>query len=399
MGTCITCVPSSQVATLAKGTSDFDIDAPSEFRYRPSACLQSVRAGCARGPLKKMTANAANPKGTVTTGAVGSLPPHMKVLYITTLHRTGGWLAKAFAADRASDILLEESVGVTAGLTRLRDEVFDAVLISHEPGVLDALDLIEGLRAGGSEEPTIVLGTLPPQDVEVLAYEVGADAYCCVAQTTTRSLLWTFARAIERHTLLRENRRLLQAERQRLQQEHQEAERLLSQQRALVEELEALRDGEAPPRTPIGPVGAGLPLDITSARDLLSPSHLSHLPAAIPPQLVHHYREILRTYVIMGSGNLNREMAALAELLSAAEIGGRETMQLHVYVLEELVHGLGSRSARHVMNRADLLVLEVLINLVENYRQRHQDRQRPPEQLYLPGFENAGPSFVQAPAA
>jgi len=49
-----------------------------------------------------------------------------------------------------------------------------------------------------------------------LAYEVGADAYCCVAETTTRSLLWTFARAIERCQLVREHRRLVQNEQQRL---------------------------------------------------------------------------------------------------------------------------------------------------------------------------------------
>jgi hypothetical protein len=52
-------------------------------------------------------------------------------------------------------------VGVTAGLSHLRDEVFDAVLVSHEPGVLDALDLVEGLRAGGNDEPMIVLGAAP----------------------------------------------------------------------------------------------------------------------------------------------------------------------------------------------------------------------------------------------
>ena len=65
----------------------------------------------------------------------------------------------------------------------------------------------------------------------------------CVAETTTRSLLWTFARAIERSQLMRENRRLVQAERQRLAQEHQEAERLLTEQRALIAELERIRDG------------------------------------------------------------------------------------------------------------------------------------------------------------
>ena len=115
---------------------------------------------------------------------VGGLPSRMKVLYITTLHRTGGWLAEAFASDSAAQILLEEVVGVTAGLARLRDEVFDAVLVSHEPGVLDALDFVEGLRGGGNDEPVILLGSAPAQQVDALCYEVGADDYCCLLYTS-----------------------------------------------------------------------------------------------------------------------------------------------------------------------------------------------------------------------
>ena len=87
------------------------------------------------------------------------LPPRMRVLYICPRQRTGGWLAEAFAADSASEVALEEAVGTAAGLARLRDDTFDAVLVSHEPGELDALDLVEGYRAGGAEEPIIVLGT------------------------------------------------------------------------------------------------------------------------------------------------------------------------------------------------------------------------------------------------
>src|SRR5690349_1129586 len=174
----------------------------------------------------------------------GQMPSRMKVLYVTTLHRTGGWLAEAFRSDCAAEVLLVETVGVMSGLSHLRDEVFDAVLISHEPGVLDALDLVEGLRAGGNEEPMIVLGAAPSAQMAALSHEVGADAYCCVAETTTRSLLWTFARAIERCQLVREHRRLVQLEEQRLAHEHQEAERLLAEQRALISELEKIRVGQ-----------------------------------------------------------------------------------------------------------------------------------------------------------
>jgi DNA-binding NarL/FixJ family response regulator len=314
------------------------------------------------------------------------MPARIKVLYVTTLHRTGGWLAEAFAADSATQVALEEAIGVTAGLARLRDEVFDAVLVSHEFDVLDGLEFVEGLRAGGHDEPMIVLGTEPSADVSAHAYEVGADAYCCVAETTTRSLLWTFARAIERSQLMRENRRLVQAERQRLAQEHQEAERLLTEQRALIVELERIRDGSQSE-----PIAIAYPDDSTDG-DASPESLVSSLAAAaptrcnLPERLVNHYRELLRAHVVMGVGNLAGEMTALASLLAEAGISAQQTMQLHVHVLEDLIASLGNRSARHVMNRADLLVVEVMAHLADSYRRRYDERQNPPQQLHLPGF-------------
>ena len=127
------------------------------------------------------------------------LPPRMRVLYIATRQRTGGWLAEAFAADSASKVVLEEAVGMAAGLARLRDDVFDAVLVSHDADELNALDLIEGYRAGGSDEPIIVLGTQSEQEMAALCYEVGADGYVCVHTATTRNLIWVIARAVQRH--------------------------------------------------------------------------------------------------------------------------------------------------------------------------------------------------------
>lgn len=106
----------------------------------------------------------------------------------------------------------------------------------------------------------------------------------------------------------------------------------------------------------------------------------------LPEQLLRHYRELLRTYVIMGSGNLAEELQSLAELLVGAGLSARQTMQLHLRCLEELVHGLGSRSTRHVMTRGDLLILEVMVHLAEGYRQRYDERLHPPQQLSLPGF-------------
>jgi hypothetical protein len=326
----------------------------------------------------------------------GQMPSRMKVLYVTTLTRTGGWLAEAFQSDCAAEVQLIETVGVTSGLSHLRDEVFDAVLVSHEPGVLDALDLVEGLRAGGNDEPMIVLGVAPSAQMSALCHEVGADAYCCVAETTTRSLLWVFARAIERCQLIREHRRLVQMEQQRLAHEHQEAERLLAEQRALIAELEEIRTGDATALAGVGPDTEGIadcgPPSGRCPRIAECDNPKSEIrnpkSAAIdlPERLIAHYRELLRAYVVMGAGNLADEMPKLANLLTEADVSAQRAMQLHVHVLEELIGSLGNRSARHVMTRADLLVLEIMAHLADGYRRRYHDERRPSQQLDLPGF-------------
>ena len=203
-----------------------------------------------------------------------------------------------------------------------------------------------------------------------------------MGETTVRGLLWKFARAIERHQLLRENRRLVQAAKQRLLQEHDEAERLLDQQRALIDDLESLGKGEK--RTNPSECNE----EASALDDCLARSATEHAkaPIELPETLVTHYEELLRTYVIMGVGNLTDEMIQLAGLLAESGVSAQRAMQLHVQVLEELVRGLGNRSARHVMNRADLLVLEVMGHLADGYRQLYHERHHPPRQLMLPGF-------------
>ncbi len=296
----------------------------------------------------------------------------MRVLYVANRQRTGGWLAEAFSAESMSDLRLEEVAGSAAGMARLRDDTFDAVLVSHDPPELNALELIEGYRAGGAGEPIIVMGLQSEQEMAAACFEVGADGYVCASTTTSRNLIWVIARAVQHHQLMRENRRLTLDQQQRLQREHDEAERLLQQQRTLIGDLESIQNRPWADASRMS----------DSDRNATSREHRQ-----LPRELVAHYRELLRAYVIMGSGNLACELSRLASLLVTASISARETMQLHVHVLEELVHGLGSRSARHVMSRADLLALEIMVHLADNYRDRYRERVHAPAQQLLPGFE------------
>jgi CheY-like chemotaxis protein len=305
----------------------------------------------------------------------------MRVLLINGSMPVGRWLKSALATDNACEVALEEVQGLALALVRLRDEVFDAILLCHETGELDALKSLDAIRAGSSDEqPILVLGTAACTEMTDLCYESGADAYLCIHATTTRTLLWELARARERQQLLGENRRMRSAQHHRLQQEHDESARLLRQQRSLIAGLQS--------------IGGLPPIDADEEPEILERSQAGRVDAgaatvlpSLPESLRSHYRELLRTYVIMGSGNLAEEMTRLAEMLINVELTPRQLMLLHLQVLEEIIRSLGSRSARHVLNRADLLILEVMMNLAEGYRGRQSRSRRPPRQQFLPGFD------------
>lgn len=295
-------------------------------------------------------------------GSWGALPASLRVLHIVPEGRPLALLAAAFAADNAVKIHLTEVAGAAEGLERLNVATFDAILVTHDKS-LDALAIVEGIRGAGGDEALVILGTAPELELAPLSFEVGADAYLSTPTTSTRGLLWAIARAVERSRLVRENRRLAQLERSRLEREHHEAEHLLCEQRALVRDLEALHrrceeDGDTE--------GAGP----SASEQLAAREELPRSQCDLPQPLVAHYRELLRTHVIMGSGTLAEEMRLLAELLASAQISARQTLQLHLLALEELVRGLGARSTRHVLTRADLLVLEMMLYLAEEYRRR-----------------------------
>ena len=153
----------------------------------------------------------------------------------------------------------------------------------------------------------------------------------------------------------------------------------------LIVDLESLRQDPAaepldPPRSgAAGRCGKSLSEDEP-------PAPPQRVAPDLPPELIAHYRELLRTYVIMGSGNLSSDLSRLAELMVSAGLTARQAMQLHLHVLEGLVHGLGMRSTRHVMTRAGSWP-EIMVHLAEGaYPQRLELHAYPPVQRLLPGF-------------
>ena len=178
-----------------------------------------------------------------------------------------------------------------------------------------------------------MLGAEADAELAAPCYEAGADAYLCLPTATTRMLLWQVARAVQRGGLVDENHRLKQEQQHRLELERAEAARLIDRQHDIA--------------------GAG------DAQQLV-----------LPPELAAHYGQLLRSYVVAEAGGLSVEIADLARLLVGANVPAHAVLKLHLDALESLILGLGSRSARHVMQRADLLALDLAVQLAEGYRRR-----------------------------
>lgn len=292
-----------------------------------------------------------------------SARPPVRALLVTAAGGCGP-LAEAVFEASGGAVALVESIGSAAAMRRLGDELFDAVLVhdsGHHKGHhalpgLDAVEFCRAARGAGHDHALVVLGEATPGQMDSACAAAGADAYCCLAQSTAASLLAVTRRAIDHARLAREHHRLADAERRRLANDHREAELLLAEQRRMVEQLENL----------VGDSFTPLPSASTD-----NPASQESAP---PADIADRYRDLLQAYVIMGAGNLTDEMTGLARRLIEAGVTGRGAVAMHVRVLEAAVAGLGARSARHVMNRGDLLLVELMVHLADGYRERYDAR-------------------------
>jgi len=283
----------------------------------------------------------------------GELRRRVRVLWVGGGDDGGEWLRAALAADRACDVELLPAAESAGALRLLREEGVDLILVRHRGGERAALEFAAACRGGGHDEPLLILGDESAAEWQPLCHEAGADDYLCLGQSSVRGLLWQMSRAIARQELTRENQRLRDEQAQRAQREQSEAARHLAEQRAVW-----VLDDE--------PV-ASAPLK--TANEQAAPSREIH-DEHDAEELSRRYRELLRSSIIMGTGSLGREVETCAAELIAASCSARELLRRHLDAVEELLRGLGRRSARHVANRAELLLGELLLHLADGYRER-----------------------------
>ena len=283
-----------------------------------------------------------------------SLPTGFRLLCIGPLEPD--WIGMALQLDAAGchDPRLRWASSAAEAMTILRSETFECLVVADCDSVdasnWDAVSLIQAIRASGCEDPLIYLAATSDDESISMVCQLRCDWLISSAVWNSRALVVVIQRAIQNTDTVRQNHQLAVANHRRLVRERDEADQLLRQQRDIISELEVLAH-----RRPVsGDAGA-------------EPVPLPAIP--IPEEIKRFYQELLRTYVIMGSGNLGGEIGQLAKILAEARLSPRDTLSLHLERVEELVRGLGNRSTRHVMARADLLAIELIIHLGECYQQ------------------------------
>jgi hypothetical protein len=252
-------------------------------------------------------------------------------------------------------------------LTVLRDENFDCVILSdstttRSPTPLDEPELLlQAVRGSGYSDSAIFITSRINDQRDSRLCALDCDVLVTPNSCDSPALLPLIRRAVSNAERLRENHRLSVVHQRRLVRERNEAEHLLQQQRSFIETLEG-------PPTP--DIEDGRHSADESNRPSICKSSAVGPLIELPDETKEFYHELLRTYVIMGSGSLASEIAAFAKLVATAGVTPRRALQFHLDRVESLVRDLGNRSARHVMARADLLALELMVHVGEEYQQR-----------------------------
>jgi hypothetical protein len=294
------------------------------------------------------------------------LPPEFRLLCVGPTEPDWIGLTLQLDAVGCNDPKYQWVSTASEAMTLLRNENFDCIVIECWPTNLDdvrwdAPDLVHAIRASGCGDPIVLLTRQPDDGLTVEACNSHCEILVSSALWSSRALVNVIQQSIRLVETAQQNHHHAVANHRRLVRERDEADHLLRQQRDIIRELEAITQGSSGTEENdanehrVNNDGSG---------KLKRPRSLQ-----IPDKIKTYYHELLRTYVIMGSGSLGGEIAQLASVLAEVGLSPRDTLSLHLEQVEHLVSGLGNRSSRHVMSRADLLALELVIHIGECYQQ------------------------------
>lgn len=227
-------------------------------------------------------------------------------------------------------------------LTILRREIFDAILIVEEVKlvngeleIVNILRLLEAMRTSGHDEPAlVVIDQLNEEDWTEMC-QLGCDIVLSKRNWDAPALVPTLLRSVKRNELQRSNQRIEASSRKLAIREKSETRNIFTHLEQIIHDRELLK------------------------RDY----HSSEFPAEVQSL----YGHLLRTFCMMGEGTLSTELSQLTKILTTANVTTADVLKMHVEQTRELVDKLGTRGSRHVLVRADLMIIELLIHLGDEF--------------------------------
>ena len=265
----------------------------------------------------------------------GQLPVALRLLLICGPNFSASWLGSILRSDGTVAIDVVQVDTLVEGLTSLRNDTFDAVLMTEDCEI-DMSEMVAGVQGANSQMlPILLLGQRPGVDQQAVAFENGLDGYVCLASASIRSLVWMISRAVERTKLLNENSRLWV-------KHNQQKRRCKDGIQVQIAELGDLIHRQA------------------NVKGNLS-EFFASLKARLGNDVLDGYRDLLKTYVIMSTGTVVNEVKDFCHIFQQVALEPVEVVALHRLVLEEILDQLGVKSLRHVMDRANLLLVQLLI--------------------------------------
>lgn len=278
--------------------------------------------------------------------AIAGLPPRLRLLCVSGSEPTWDRLTLQLGQIGCHEPQFRWVSTATEALHLLRDESFDCMILaqltagdSHLDSIPDSSQLLEAIRGSGCDDPCVLVVPRTTDTSWACACRLDAELFASTDPWNSAALVAILRRAIQRCQSDRDNYRLTMAQQRRLVRERDETRSLLEHQRQI------LTRGSDP----------------------------STILDTIPAEVLEDYRQLLRTYVIMGTGNLARDIVGLAKQLAETGASPREALAVHVESVETLLTGLGNRSSSHIMARADLMALELIVHLGDCYRCQQVD--------------------------
>jgi hypothetical protein len=279
------------------------------------------------------------------------LPSALRLLCVGAREPSWALLTMQLGSQGCHEPQFRWSSTANEALTLLRREIFDTVIIVSEAidrdgefGWRNVLALVDAVRAGGHDDPVLLIAPYVADDKFGQLSRHDCDVLCSSRSWESPALVPLILRMIDRNQRLEATRRLESSHRRQVSRDKSEAERLLREQQRMVQDVR-----------------------------LIGYRSMNAVANTIPEEHRSYYQTLLRTHGMMGEGSLSAEVSQFAKQLRAMGATPGDALEMHLQQTEQLIARAGSRSSRHLVSRADLLAIELLLYLGQEYCGQPQD--------------------------